>query len=322
MNIKRILTLFLVLVILFGALPLYSSAATMEAKGGLVSVSQGSLNVRKSPSVSAAVLASLPKGSYVTLLGKSGDWWQVEYGKGLYGYCHGSYVTVVSGEPAKVSTRSLSLNIRSGPGTSYARTGSLSKGEVVIVLSSSGGWSRILYHGRKTGYVSAQYLSAATAAGYSALSLNVSSFKQTDSRWASVTLGSSGKTIAQIGCATTAVAMMESYRTGTTIYPDAMSKKLSYTSSGSLYWPSHYIVVTDSGGYLYALYELLRQGKPVLFGAKTSSGKQHWVVVTGFTGGSSLTAAGFSIHDPGSNSRTNLQHFLSAYPIVYKYFYY
>ena len=319
---KRTVSLLLVLLLLLSTMPVRSEAATMESKAGIVTVANSSLNVRSAPSTSSAVLSSLPKGSYVTLLGRSGDWWQVEYGKGLYGYCHAGYITVASGSPARVSTQSLSLNIRSGPGTSYAKLGSLSKGEVVIILSASGGWSRILYHGRKTGYVSAQYLSAATeGARYPALSLNVPSFKQTDSRWASVLIGASGKTIAQIGCATTAIAMMESYRTGTTIYPDAMSRRLSYTSSGSVYWPSHYTVVTDGGGYLYALYALLKQGKPVLFGAKTSSGNQHWVVVTGFTGGSTLTASGFSIHDPGSSSRTNLQQFLNAYPIFYKYFY-
>ena len=39
-------------------------------------------------------------------------------------------------------------------------------------------------------------------------------------------IGSSGKTIAQIGCATTGIAMLESYRTGSNIYPDAMSRKI------------------------------------------------------------------------------------------------
>ena len=115
---------------------------------------------------------------------------------------------------------------------------------------------------------------------------------------------------------------MESYRTSKTIYPDAMSKQLSYSSSGNLYWPSHYTVVTQSSGYLGTIYNLLRQGKPVLFGAKNASGGQHWVVVTGYNGGSSLTASGFTIHDPGSNSRTTLQQFLNNYPNFYKFFYY
>ena len=69
--------------------------------------------------------------------------------------------------------------------------------------------------------------------------------------------------------------MMESYRTGTTIYPDSMSKKLSYSSSGNVYWPSDYKVVTSNSDYLNKIYEKLKEGKPVLFGAKNSYGTQH-----------------------------------------------
>lgn len=188
-----------------------------------------------------------------------------------------------------------------------------------MLLSTANGWSRVLYHGTKLGYVSSQYL-AGVSEGYSAVSISVPSFKQTDSRWASYPIGTTGGTIETIGCATTAIAMMESCRTGTTVYPNAMAKRLSYTADGSVYWPSHYTVSTSTG-YLTAIYNLLKQGRPVLFGAKTRSGRQHWVVITGFTGGS-LTAANFTILDPGSNSRTTLQQFLNAYPVFYKYFYY
>lgn len=305
-------------------LPQGVRAAGAGSTAGVVSVSWGSLNVRSSPSTGAAVVASLSKGSYVTLLSKSGDWWQVEYAKNKYGYCHAGYISAVSGGgAATVSTGYAPLNVRSGPGTGYAVRTSLPKGEIVVRLSTSGGWSRILYHGTKTGYVSSQYLSAlsgSTSDTYPAVSLSVPSYKQTDSRWANVTLGSSGKTMAQIGCATTAIAMLESYRTGTTIYPNAMARQLRYTAGGSVYWPSHYQVVNSYS--LSAIYALLRQGKPVLFGGKTAAGAQHWVVITGFTGGPRLSAAGFAIHDPGSNTRTNLQHFLNAYPVFYKYFHY
>ncbi len=320
---KKARSILLLAVLISGMLammPMKAEAATTSSQAGIVSTSSGKLNVRSSASTGAAVVATLNKGSYVTLISKSGSWWQVEYSKGRYGYCHADYITSASSSTAAVQTNSGSLNVRSGAGTSYARTGSLAKGEVVIVLSTSGGWSRILYHGSKTGYVSAKYLS--TSSAYGAVALNVPNFKQTDSRWSYVKIGSSGKTMAQIGCATTAIAMMESYRTGTTIYPDTMSKKLSYTASGSVYWPSNYTTVTSSSGYLSGIYQQLKQGKPVLFGAKNSSGKQHWVVITGFTGGSSLTASNFTINDPGTTSRTNLQQFLNAYPTFYKYFYY
>lgn len=319
-TVSWILSILLALGIFFP--PTQVQAATGSSTAGVVSVSSGRLNVRSSSSTSASVVTSLSKGSYVTLMSKSGSWWRVEYAKGKYGYCHTDYIKSAASNAATVRISSGSLNIRSGAGTSYSKIGTLSKGETVLVLSTSGGWSRILYHGTKTGYVSAQYLSASSISGYSAVSLKVPSYKQTDSRWANVKIGTSGKTIAQIGCATTAIAMMESYRTGTTIYPDAMSKKLSYSSGGNVYWPSDYTVVTSSTNYLSKIYQQLKAGKPVLLGAKNSSGSQHWVVITGFTGGDSLTASGFTINDPGSNSRTTLQQFLNAYPTFYKYFYY
>lgn len=318
--IRKFLSLFFMAVIaacLFCLVP-EAGAASQDSKVGAVTTSSGNLNVRSQPSSGASVVASLGKGSYVTLLSRSGSWWKVEYAKGKTGYCHGDYITVVQGSPVTVATQSGSLNVRSGPGNSYEKAASLSKGETVLQLSSSNGWSRVLYHGTKTGYVSTQYLSG----GYSAVSLNVPCFRQMDGRWSDTLIGSSGKTFAQIGCATTAVAMMESFRTGTVIYPDAMAKQLTYTPSGNLYWPSHYRSVTDGSGYLSAVYELLRQGKPVLLGARNASGGQHWVVVTGYQGGSGLSASGFTIHDPGTASRTNLQQLLNVYPNFYKFFHY
>ena len=290
----------------------------MSSKAGAVTTSSGSLNVRAQASSGSSVVATLKKGSYITLISKSGSWWKVEYAKGKYGYCHADYITIVQGTPVTVTTQSGSLNVRSGAGTSYSKVATLSKGETVIFLKSSSGWSRVLYHGTKTGYVSAQYLSNY----YSAVSLKVPSFKQMDSRWADTVIAESGKTIAQIGCATTAIAMMESFRTGTTIYPDAMSRKLSYTASGNVYWPGNYQSVTNSSGYLNAVYAKLKQGRPVLLGARDAYGKQHWVVITGFNGGTSLTASGFTIQDPGTYSRTNLQQFLNVFSTFYKFFYY
>ena len=77
----------------------------------------------------------------------------------------------------------------------------------------------------------------------------------------------------------------------------------------------------EASGYLNKILALLKQGKPVLFGAKNAYGGQHWVVITGFTGGA-VSAANFTVNDPGSNSRTTLQQFLNVYPTFYKYFHY
>lgn len=317
---KRVVLVLLTVVLLLGAicLPQPVNAATSTSKAGAVTTGSGPLNVRAAASTSSSVVATLKKGSYITLISKTGSWWRVEYGKYQFGYCHADYITIVQGTPATVATKSGPLNVRSGAGTSFSKVASLQKGETVLLLTTSGSWSRILYHGTKTGYVSSQYLSGSST-GTSAISLKVPSFKQNDSRWANVKIGTSGKTISQIGCATTAIAMMESYRTGTVIYPDAMTKKLKYTSSGNVYWPSNFTVVTNNN--LQEIYRQLQQGKPVLYGSKNAYGGQHWVVINGFAGGA-LTPSNFTILDPGSNTRVNLQQFLNAYPTFYKYFHY
>lgn len=295
-----------------------TARAANPVQAGAVTVSYGRLNVRSSAHTGAAVVATLNKGSYITLLGRSGEWWQVQYGDGRYGYCHANYITPIDSTPATVAVSWGTLNVRSGAGTGYARVAGLNKGEAVAVLSTANGWSRILYHGTRVGYVSAAYLSTGAAAP-SGVTLSVPSYKQTDSRWSGVTIGSSGKTIGQIGCTTTGIAMMESYRSGTTITPAMMAQRLSYTSSGSVYWPSDYKTTTAYN--LSSILSLLQAGKPVLIGARNAYGSQHWVVITGYNG-AGLSAVNFQINDPGSNTRTNLQQFFNAYPSFYKYFNY
>ncbi len=316
---KKLFKILSVLIMVFAlVMPIKTSAATMSSKAGIVATESDNLNVRKTASTKGTILTSLKKGSYITLISKSGDWWYVEYSKGKYGYCHLDYIKTKSGTAKRVNLSSGTLNVRSKAGTSQKIVGSLSNNQIVIVLSESDGWSRVLYDGTKTGFVSSKYLSSSSV---KTVKLSVPSFKQTDSRWANVKIGSSGKTISQIGCATTAIAMVESYRQGKTITPDVMSKRLKYTSSGSVYWPSHYTVVTSSSGYISKIKSKIDSKKPILFGAKNKYGAQHWVVVIGYTGSGNKTSD-FLINDPGSNKRTTLAQFLSAYPTFYKYFSY
>lgn len=306
----------ILLILLLLCMTARADAATLSSKAGAVTTAGGALNVRSKPSAGGNVIASVKKGSYITLLERNGAWWRVEYAAGKYGYCHADYITIVHGTPVTVNTASGSLNIRNGPGTGYPKIGSAARGSIVLFLKEENGWSRILYGGTKTGWVSAGYLSNF----FRQISLSVPNFKQMDSRWADTQIGNSGKTFAQIGCATTAISMVESQRTDTTIYPNTMAKQLRYTPSGDVYWPGHYQTVTAYS--LASIYEKLKQGRPVLLGATNAYGSQHWVVITGFTGGTALNAAKFTIHDPGSHTRINLGHFFSAYPNFYKYFYY
>jgi len=152
-------------------------AADAGSAAGIVDISNGKLNVRSAASTSSAIKTKLNDGSYVTLISKSGSWWYVEYGKGLYGWCHDSYINLTGSSPRSVYTDSGNLNVRSGAGTGYTKTGSLTNGETVLVLSSSGYWSRILYHGTKIGWVNNVYLGAANSYNSNkAVTLNVPNY--------------------------------------------------------------------------------------------------------------------------------------------------
>lgn len=311
------------LVLFFTAAPV--AAADGESYGGRVTTSSTALNVRSTPSATSAKLTTLPKGSYVTVVGVEKGWYKIEFGKGIYGYCSPDYLTPVSGSyPAYVSAGGGNLNVRSGPSTAYDIENILPHGRCLVVIGQSDGWYRVIYNGDEVGYVSKKYISVSKPADikeeYGAVYLSVPSYKQKDSRWSGVKLGSSGKTIGQIGCTTTALAMTESYRLGYTVYPNQMASRLSYTSGGALYWPSNYSQYYGSD-YLKKAYSLLKEGKPVIIGAKTSSGKTHWVVITGFKG-NALTASNFIINDPGSTDTVDLATYMGKYPIFMKLTYY
>lgn len=284
-----------------------------------------SLNIRSGADVSSPVLTTAKKGSYLTAIKKQGKWYKVEYANGKYGYCHSDYIKAVDKSfAARVKLTSGVLNVRKGKGTSYEIKGTLKNGTDIIVLNSDTEWYKILYNGNTTGYVHSKYLTTDFSQKYSLLSLTVPSYKQTDSRWASIKIGTQGGTIKTIGCTTTALAMTESFRKGTFTTPDIMAKSLSYSSSGSLYWPVGYNTeLADSNTFLSRIYTILKSGKPVILGAKNNSGTQHWVVVTAHNKSTSvLSADNFNINDPGSSTRNTLTAFLNAYPNVYKIAYY
>lgn len=63
---------------------------------------------------------------------------------------------------AEVTTKSGSLNVRSGPGTNYARIASIPKGEIVDVMTEADGWAYVSDDG-VSGYVSRDYLTPVSA---------------------------------------------------------------------------------------------------------------------------------------------------------------
>lgn len=65
-----------------------------ELRTGIVTLSSGTLNLRSLPTTDAAVLAQLPNGATVTILGQFDEWYTVEY-DGLHGFASSRYITVL-----------------------------------------------------------------------------------------------------------------------------------------------------------------------------------------------------------------------------------
>lgn len=309
---KRVIC-YLFTVLSLGAMFCLSASAVTAGK---VVTEGGNLNLRKEASLNASVVTRVKNGSWLTIKEKEGNWYKVEYEKGKTAFASADYIRnypkTVEGE---VSLSSGSLNVRSSPSLKGKVIDSLYNSERVLAVKSNSLWAGIVYDGNKTGYVSKAYLKRINTEKYSRIMLDVPSFKQTDNRWKNYPIGKTGGTIGTIGCLVTAISMNESYYSGYSITPDNMAKRLSFSSSGSLYWPENYVREYLGDSYAQRIYSLLQKGKPVIAGAKKKPSGQHWVLVYGYEGGNTLSDDKFLIHDPGSVQRLDLQSFFSAYPL-------
>ncbi len=160
--------------------------------------------------------------------------------------------------------------------------------------------------------------------------LDVPDYKQFDEEWASESLGSS--TIKSSGCLVTAMAMLHSYTTGSTVTPVTMRDMLTFSDGGALSkWSDiknlgYSVVDAPSSAIteeiLTLIHGLLLEGKPVVMGCKNSYGGQHYVTIIGYTGdGTVFTPELFLINDPGSSYNTVLSEFLAEFPNLYKIIY-
>lgn len=316
MKLKKILCLLpLSLIFAIGG-----NVDASSSKYGVVSTKGSNLNVRAGKSSSTASEYKLKNGSYFKIISQDNDWYYIEYKSNSFGYVSKAYAKEVSLSQAFVSTNGGNLNVRENPSSSSNIKYKLKNDSIVYIIEKDTNFSKILYNDFNTGYVSSLYLSSGKSA--SSIKLSVPSYKQFDDRWANVKIGSYGKTMKQIGCLTTAMAMTESIRLNKTITPINIKNTFNYTQSGNMYWPSNYKTTTNTSDYLSFIYNNLKNGKPTIVGAKNSNGSMHFVVVYGYNGNGIYNKNNYLIHDPGSSSRTTLNQFLNSYPNLYKLSYY
>ncbi|WP_147802777.1 N-acetylmuramoyl-L-alanine amidase [Alkalicoccus halolimnae] len=145
------------------------SVALGNAKSTGVVTSSGNLNVRPSPSTEYSALGSIPRGTTVSIHEREGNWALVST-KDIRGYVSLSFIDedgekeeeVDNSGPGKVIAEGKvvnanNLNVRTGPGTSNDRVGTIPNGTTVNVHELLSGWAKVSTDS-VTGYVSLYYL--------------------------------------------------------------------------------------------------------------------------------------------------------------------
>lgn len=344
-KIKKIISIALVMITVLGTISVTASAASYSTGIYVITPSNG-LNVRPEPNSSSRVGAA-SKGVQFEVTRISGNWGYTPSIKCTNGsrsgwvcldYCSMVKKTTSNTASATYPTGNYMIgskdgsNIRTGAGTNYSKVGASKYGTVFRVSQVKGNWgytsSIQCTNGTKSGWVCLDYCtykgsgsSSTTKPSNSSatVKLNVPFYKQSDSRWKNVKIGT--KTIGQIGCTTTCIAMVYSYNTGKTVYPNKVKNMLRY-SNNDLYWSSIGNVGLTSKVYncsvsnsmLKTIYNKLKEGRPVIIGAVVPGGaSQHWVVITGYTGSSTtnFSTADFTINDPGYQNCSTLKAFLA-----------
>lgn len=219
------------------------------------------------------------------------------------------------------------LNIRSEPDKEAPVVARISYGDAIQVFwKENSGYVRVRYKKPYSadyvdGYCVIEELSEAPPSD-GRVFLDIPDYKQYDSRWGGLSLGSSYETIASAGCATSCLAMSYSYLEGAPVTPEDMAEQLFYDEDGNLGFPKIYERNWDTN-YLELSLAKLREGIPVLIGGFKEDGNPHWVLITGYTGeGNDLRFSDFLINDPASEERPTLAEFFRDYPIYNKIVYY
>jgi len=148
--------------LLGAALAALMAAGASAASLGAGTVTADALRLRESASTDATILATAPEGDAVVVLSDAGGgWYKVDY-KAVEGYMSGEYLDVqevaeIDLGYGMVHADGATLNVRSGPGTDFAKLGELSSRAVVRIVGIDNGWYKIDY-GDQAAYVSSDYM--------------------------------------------------------------------------------------------------------------------------------------------------------------------
>ena len=128
------------------------------------------VNLRSGAGTGYSIYLTVPQGATITVLDTSNpNWYKVKYSS-YTGYMSSQYIQIQKAatptpaptptpKPIGTAKTTAALNIRKGPGTSYASLGVLPSGTTVTVIEKcSNGWYRVKTAANVYGYCSGDYL--------------------------------------------------------------------------------------------------------------------------------------------------------------------
>ncbi|MBQ8783380.1 MAG: SH3 domain-containing protein [Clostridia bacterium] len=140
-------------------------AVTDTSKYGMYEIVTTSLNVRTGPGTEYLSLGKLKKGSQIYVYGVNNGWGAIRFGNSLgWISLNSNYLKQLSNHNSTekgigfYSVNVDTLNVRSGPSTSYSRVDKLNSGEQIYIHQLKDGWGAFYYGDGSTGWVTLEYL--------------------------------------------------------------------------------------------------------------------------------------------------------------------
>ena len=152
---RRIVSILLIALMLCSMLSINALAADPGGKKlGIAYVDASSLRLRAAPNTKSTTLDYASRDEVVVLLEKSGSWYKVMYDLQI-GYMHKDYLDVSTVENVELGygvVNASSVNMRSGPGTSYKSLGKSKSGDLAYIIGINNQWFKVI-HGNNIGYI-------------------------------------------------------------------------------------------------------------------------------------------------------------------------
>ena len=160
-NLKRRLGVRAISLLLLFALLLGTASFTFALTKNETVYSTALINVRSGPGTNYSIVGKLNVNDQAKYLDSSGKWAKIE-NNGTVAYAYAKYLkskgSSISMDGGKLYATT-GVNVRSGPGTSCSKIGTLTKDQQVTKIGSSGKWIKIAY-GSGYAYVHGKYLTA------------------------------------------------------------------------------------------------------------------------------------------------------------------